>query len=286
MSRTYPFLAPPNPAEHRDWRSRLSRARRVLVGTDFDGTLAPIVPRPEAAAPLPEAVTALGELARRRDLRVAVISGRALSDLRARCPVPGAWYLGGHGNEISPELPAADAGGSEQARGHAAMWRALANASERLRARLPDWPGVRLEAKPFSLAIHFRQAPQWAEPIHEAVSALADEGGLRVLFGRRIAELLPADALNKGQALLRLRRRLGCDLAFYFGDDTTDEDVFRIDREHTVGIKVLHAEGADGTTAAEFSVASPREVAAAFSAIAAVRPGIQKKYLPFYAVPT
>ncbi len=261
----------------------------MLVATDFDGTLAPIVSRPEAAAPLPEALAALAALARRRDLRVAVVSGRALSDLRARCPVPGVWYLGGHGNEASPALPqlsAAEAAQADGARSHAAMWRALAAAAERLRARLPEWPGARLEAKPFSLALHCRQAPQWAEPIHEAVSELAAASDLRVLFGRQIAELLPQDALNKGQALQQLRRRLGCDLAFYFGDDTTDEDVFRLGGEHLVGVRVLHTESADNATAADYSVASPREVARALEAIAAARPAAEKKTLPFSTVRT
>jgi trehalose-phosphatase len=265
----------------------------VLVATDFDGTLAPIVARPEAAAPLPQALAALATLARRRDLRVAVISGRALSDLRARCPVPGAWYLGGHGNETSPALPASPGAlpaaletAPESAPDKAVTWRALADAAERLRARLPEWPGARLETKPYSLALHFRQAPQWAEPIREAVSSLAGQSPLRVLFGRQIAELLPEDALNKGQALQRLRRRLGCDLAFYFGDDTTDEDVFHLEDVHLVGVRVLHAEAANATTAAAFSVTSPREVAAALEAIAAALPAIQNKTLPILPVPT
>ncbi len=261
----------------------------MLVATDFDGTLAPIVARPEAAAPLPEALAALAALARRRDLRIAVVSGRALTDLRARCPVPGCWYLGGHGNEASPALPGppeAAAAGGGAVPSQAAMGRALAEAAERLRARLPDWPGACLEAKPFSLALHFRQAPQWADAIREAVSRLAGEGGLRVLFGRQIAELLPENALNKGQALQRLRRRLGCDLAFYFGDDTTDEDVFRLAGGHLLGIRVLHPESAGTPTAADYSVASPREVARALEAIAAARPAPEKKTLPFSAVPT
>ncbi|HUX68426.1 MAG TPA: trehalose-phosphatase [Terriglobales bacterium] len=255
----------------------------MLVATDFDGTLAPIVARPEDAVPLPGAVAALTALAQRRDLRVAVVSGRALSDLRARCPVPGCWYVGGHGNETS-------AGGEGEASEAAPgprdpqLRRELAQRAEELRQRMPHWPGARLEAKPYSLAVHFRQAPQWAESIRQAFSALAASGGFRVLLGRQVVELLPQGALTKGQAVQRLRTRLGCDLAFYFGDDATDEDVFRLRDPNIIGVKVEHDE-APAASAADFRLTSPLAVQAALEAIERLRPLEKKKNVPFDTVP-
>lgn len=215
----------------------------------------------------------LTALAARRDFRVAVVSGRALSDLRARCPVPGCWYVGGHGNETTPG--AGDNLGPQQP-GPAppraqAMRQRLAEIAASLRQRLPQWPGVRLEAKPYSLALHYRQAPQWEEAIRELVSRYAAGGGLRTLAGRCVIELLPDDALTKGHALERLLHRLGCDLAFYFGDDTTDEDVFRLREPRLIGIKVESREN-PAPSAAAYAVGSPREVLLALQEIAHLRP--------------
>lgn len=240
--------------------------------------------QPELARPLPGAVAALAALARRRDFRVAIVSGRALSDLRARCPVPGCWYVGGHGNEgpdadgpeVTPPLRPRD----PEAR------RALAQVAGKLRKCMASWPGARLEVKPYSLAVHFRQAPQTAEALRQAVSELAAKGEFRVLLGRQVVELLPAGALTKGQAVQRLRARLGCDFAFYFGDDATDEDVFRIHDMRLIGVKVEHREAAQSATAADFSLPGPEAVQAALEAIYLLRTRAEKKSVASQAFPT
>ncbi|HWG38369.1 MAG TPA: trehalose-phosphatase [Terriglobales bacterium] len=255
----------------------------MLIAADFDGTLAPIVPAAGEAQALPRAAAALNALAERRDARVAVVSGRALSDLRARIPIPGCWYVGGHGNEISPELEPAPGHGR-----HGRMRAELAQAAERLRARMPEWPGAKLEAKPYSLAVHFRKVPEFAEPIRQAFSGLAAEGDFRVLLGRKVVELLPASALTKGHAVQRLRSRLGCDLAFYFGDDTTDEDVFALGDAQIIGVKVTHAESALAS-AAQCWVDAPAAVADALETILRLlqsrgEAGANKK-LQYFAIP-
>jgi trehalose-phosphatase len=252
----------------------------VLIASDFDGTLAPIVPRPDAAAPLPGALDLLTRLAAHPRLRVALVSGRALADLQARCPVPGAWYVGGHGNESSgPETHAP----VHEPGHHMRIRRQLEPVAAELRRRAAAWPGTQVEAKPYSLAIHYRQAPQWAAAVEQAASELALSGDFRVMLGRQMAELLPAEGLTKGQAVHRLRARLGCDLAFYFGDDVTDEDVFRFHDAQIIGVKVAHREGGRATAAA-FRLASPRDVLRALAAIEQAFPSIQEKSLRFSAV--
>lgn len=243
----------------------------MLVAADFDGTLAPIVARPEEAVPLPGAVAALAALARRRDFRAAIVSGRELSDLQARCPVAGCWYIGGHGNQTMDGEPPPQRARDPEARAK------LARVAAALRLLLESWPGARLEAKPFSLALHFRQAPQFAEAIRRAASQLAaNQGGLRVLAGRQVVEMLPEGAWTKGHAVQRLRSRLECDLAVYFGDDTTDEDVFQLRDAHIIGVKVEHDESIT-PSAANYRLDSPQAVQAALEAIAAPRQEGQKK---------
>lgn len=248
------------------WRRRLRAAHRILLASDFDGTLAAIAPQPELARPLPGALEALAALARRRDFRLALVSGRGLDDLRQLCPLDPCWYVGGHGSEadgpdgVAPNQPA--------------RRQAIAEITAVLRQRLGEWPGARLEAKPFSVAVHFRQAPAWGERIRHEVGQLATadpQGRFRVLLGRQVVELLPAQALTKGQAVQRLRSRLECDLAFYFGDDRSDEDVFQLHDPAIIGIKVEHGEGF-APSDAEYRLDSPTAVIRALQAISTERP--------------
>lgn len=257
--------------------SRLRHASRVLIASDFDGTLAAIVPQPDAAVPMPGALALLSRLAAQPRLRVAVVSGRALVDLQARCPVPGCWYVGGHGNESSGPAPINDLGQ------HQLLRRQLEPIARELERRAAAWPGAQLEAKPFSIAMHYRQAPQWAASILQAFSELAAGGDFRVMQGRQMVELLPAAALTKGQAVHRLRTRLGCDLAFYLGDDVTDEDVFGFNDAQIIGIKVEHAEGSSATAAA-YRLGSPLEVPSALGAIEWAFTAVREKTFRFTAV--
>ena len=255
----------------------------MLIASDFDGTLAEIVPQPEAAAPLPEVLALLRRLAQQPRMRVAVVSGRALSDLQARCPVPGCWYVGGHGNESSgPEEHAAHPTPLEP-EDHMRVRHQLETVAAEIQRRAAAWPGVQVEAKPYSIAVHFRQAPQWEAGIRAAFSELAAAGAYRVMLGRQLAELLPEGCLTKGHAVHRLRTRLRCDLAFYFGDDVTDEDVFSFDDAHIIGVKVEHGEGA-GATAAAYRLQSPAEVLAALTAIEQGFLAVGEKTLHFSAV--
>ena len=249
------------------WRQRLAAASRVLVATDFDGTLAPIVADPDAAQPLPGVVELLNHMAVQPGLRVAVVSGRSLSDLRVRCPVSHAWLVGGHGIETGHGMDDATSAATappEQ------MRRQLREIATELQRQMQNWPGTRLEAKPYSLAMHFRAAPEWAGAVRDAFSQLAHRSDFRVMLGRQVVELLPADSLTKGHAVQRLRKRLRCDLAFYFGDDTTDEDVFRLGDADIIGVKVEHHETGQ-PTAAQYGVASPQAVVTALREIAQLR---------------
>lgn len=225
----------------------LARARaRSAVVLDVDGTLAPIVARPElASVPAPTRA----ELARLAGayLLVACVSGRAGADAARLVGVEGIAYVGNHGLELDP--------------------RAQALADEIVRFR--DAVGLPVEDKGLSLTYHFREAPdeQAARTRLEAVAERAREAGLEPRWGRKVLEVRPAVEAHKGTAVRTLLERSGARLGLYAGDDTTDLDAFAglaaAGLEHAVRVAVASEEGPAGLTeAADLVVEGPEELAA------------------------
>jgi trehalose 6-phosphate phosphatase len=186
-----------------------------LLAFDFDGTLAPIVDDPAAARVPPELSLGLARLARR--LPVAVISGRAVADVQARLDFEPRWVIGNHGIE-DPSLPGRDAARD-----------ALDAARESLRAggAALARAGVAVEDKGYSIALHYRRAP-------DAVAAVAAIDGLLEPLGERVARfggkavvnLHAPGAPDKAHALAALRLRAGASAVFFAGDDVNDEPAF------------------------------------------------------------
>jgi trehalose 6-phosphate phosphatase len=187
----------------------------VLIGLDFDGTLAPIVQRPDRARLRARTRGLLVSLA--EAYPVAVLSGRGRADVRARLDgVPVRAVVGNHGLE-----PGADLGAC---RALVAGW------IPSLRKALDDQQGVEIEDKTYSLAVHYRRARARREAAGRIAAAVASLGkGTRVIGGKLVVNVLPSGAPHKGVALMRLRTDLGADTALYVGDDVTDEDVFALD---------------------------------------------------------
>ena len=137
--------------------TRIARAPQLLVACDYDGTLAPIVDDPTHAEPLPEAVAALRALAALPQTTVAVISGRALRDLAALSRLPSEVHLvGSHGSEFDVGF----------VHGSRPRWSALrTRLGRRVCASSPAAsPGVRLEPKPASVAVHTRGVAHETRP--------------------------------------------------------------------------------------------------------------------------
>jgi trehalose 6-phosphate phosphatase len=184
---------------------------RVLLAFDFDGTLAPIVPRPDRAAMRHSTRVLLEAVAARYPC--VVISGRTRGDVVRRVACIGALdVIGNHGIEFwrsSPRRPRA-----------MRWWRRL------LAAELASLRGVRIEDKGYSVAVHYRLSRE-KRRVREAVRrAAARLGDVRLIPGKEVVDLLPRDAPHKGTALEKARARHGCETAIYVGDDETDEDVF------------------------------------------------------------
>lgn len=204
-------------------RRRLAWLQRqpLLLAFDFDGTLAPIVDRPDDARVLPALVPLLVRASARWP--VAVVTGRALADLRDRLGFVPQHLVGSHGAE---GLALADA---DAAAAVAALdaWRArLRDAAPQLLAA-----GVELEDKGASLALHYRRAadPTQARRVLEAVLAQAPPCGapVRRFGGKCVENLVAAAAPDKGDAVHHLARLTGARAVLFVGDDVTDESVFR-----------------------------------------------------------
>lgn len=199
---------------------------RILLGCDFDGTLAPIVPNPLDAKAVRGARAILAGLAALPSVEVAIISGRALDDVRSRIGLPELNYVGNHGLELQGRvLEGMTLPRSAPAQGE------LETALERIRTAVGDVEGLYVEDKTLTASIHFRNVPESLHAqIDDAVeAALADLPDLAANHGRMIWEIRPRVGWDKGTALRRMLEHLDLpeEAGIYIGDDTTDEDAFR-----------------------------------------------------------
>jgi trehalose 6-phosphate phosphatase len=194
---------------------------RPVLALDFDGTLAPLVPRPGDAAMDPRAADILPRLAAR--LPVAIVSGRGLADLAGRIPVTGLILVGDHGNDWSgqPGMPAA---GERRA----AQEQVCRDWAARLAAPLAALgPGLEFESKALSLSVHYRQA---ADPSRMRARLLALFDTLQprpsIIEGKFVVNLMAPGLATKYEAVEQLVSRNGRGTAIFVGDDVTDERVF------------------------------------------------------------
>jgi trehalose 6-phosphate phosphatase len=186
----------------------------VLLAFDFDGTLAPIVDDPKAAALRPRTRTRLNALCELYP--VVVISGRAQSDVRRKLAgVHIQAVVGNHGMEPW--------GAAEKHAKQVKRWLA------KLTRELESQRGVVIENKAYSLSVHYRQSRQKRVARDAIMAAVGQLSGARVVGGKLVVNIMPEGAPHKGIALERERDRLRCDTAIYVGDDDTDEDVFELD---------------------------------------------------------
>jgi len=237
-----------------DVRRRVAVAQRAVLFFDFDGTLAPIRSRPTAAR-LPNKTRRLLRKVVAEGTPVAIVSGRALEDVFERAALRGIWYSGTHGYALrtpkSKRILLATRAERSQIR----------RLRKELAAKLGGLQGIEMEQKCVAVPVHYRGAH--AKERRSAFAAVKDvlskTAGMRLLEGKKVWEILPKGQIDKWTAvqfILRRQRKMSAKpLVFYFGDDMTDEAVFR----KMKGISV--AVGKQQNTAARFYVRSPAEVA-------------------------
>ncbi|MCH8225999.1 MAG: trehalose-phosphatase [Chloroflexi bacterium] len=245
----------------------LSRAGRVLLLFDYDGTLTPIVERPDLAVLAPETKALLAGLHRNDRFIVGIVSGRSLDDIRSRVGVSGLVYAGNHGLEIQgPDLDFTHPAAEE-------LRETLGRVYAGLREELVDAPGVALpgvflEDKGLTLSFHYRSTPR--EHIREvekmfaaAVAPFLAEGLVRVSRGKMVLEVRPKGDWSKGTAITKIGETYrgwagGSSVTVFFGDDVSDEDGFAVVQEWN-GIAVMVGPAGQPTKAL-YRLDSPQEV--------------------------
>ena len=213
--------------------SDIRAASHILLLSDYDGTLTPIVSRPEEAILTPAVREKLRALAKKPAFSVGIISGRRLSEVKALVEVEGIYYAGNHGLEIEgPGIkfinPAAKAAQTQ-----------MKNLARQFSAKLGSTEGVIVEDKGLSLSIHYRLVKKSeekivAETFHQIISPWLREGKIRLTSGKKVWEVKPPIDWHKGKAVeiimkeIKALLNLEQSLTIYLGDDTTDEDAFKI----------------------------------------------------------
>jgi trehalose 6-phosphate phosphatase len=203
--------------------SLVAHAPHAGLVLDFDGVLAPIVADPADSQVAAGTTELLERIARRLGV-VAVLSGRPLDFLLKRVPAAGVRFMGSYGLE-----EAAD--GSAHVHGSVNEWlpqvdRATARLEDAFRAS----PGVRVERKAVSVAVHWRRAPDQeraAAEVAATVNRIADETGLLVESGKLVLELLPPTRIDKGTTLDKLVEAESLRTIVYVGDDLADAPAMR-----------------------------------------------------------
>ena len=238
----------------------LTTERQPAVFYDFDGTLSEIVEDPDSARLVDGAADALTSLS--AACPVAILSGRDLADVRERIGLPGLWYAGSHGFELTgPD------GTHHQNPEAAASIPVLAGAAADLADQLGHIPGVVVEHKRFGVAVHYRNAAR--DRVGEVAAAVRTAGqrtALRVTTGREVIELRPNIDWDKGKTLhwvldyMRDNEGAGPLLPIYLGDDITDEDAFDAVDDDGIAILVRHSDDGDRATAARYALDDPDRV--------------------------
>ncbi len=203
----------------------------IFLFLDYDGTLAPIAQTPGQARILPELKKILSRLALRKGFKLAVVSGRALEDIKKRINLKHIVYAGNHGLQIEgPEI-------KHQIPVPVGYKRILRRIRAGLKQRLGGVKGILLEDKGLSLALHFRlvdrkQVNLVKNIFRQITNQYLKRKMIRIRPGKEVLEVMPAIEWNKGKIVKWLLAGHAAKISsketapIYIGDDATDEDAF------------------------------------------------------------
>lgn len=229
--------------------------------TDFDGTLAEIVPDPARAVALPAALNALGRLVRRIG-KVIVLSSRAPAELEGLVPVPGLRLIGDSGRALP----------------RPAQKRALARFNAEAASLLAAIPGAWLEIKPASSAVHFRNTDRGGDEVLGVMRPLLASTRLAAAIGRKVLEVHLPEA-GKGSTLTALLAEMNPGGVVCFGDDENDRSLFEVAGRLAIPHMCVGVDSAEAPPGlfdrCDLVVSGPEEVAALMNLIAdwAATPG-------------
>ena len=241
----------------------VSLAGHIFLLSDYDGTLTPIVERPDMAD-LPHATRSLlQELSSRRHFTVGIISGRALADLKARVGLKEALYAGNHGLEIEGPAFSFVHPLAEEFRSVGRVLHLV------LKKSLGKIKGAFVEDKGLTLTVHYRlvdgdDVPELVTAFEKVVGVPRLLGRVRVTKGKKVLEVRPALDWDKGKAISMILANYRTaypeshPLVIFMGDDLTDEDGFKVVVK-LGGVPIFVGEAPE-STAAGYYLRSPGEV--------------------------
>lgn len=243
----------------RDALHRAAGAPVLLIASDYDGTLSPIVDDPAAAIPHDAALATLIEACDLPGVTGLIISGRSLDVLARLTGAPDSITLiGTHGAQSEHAVrPDPDTS------------RAISELTEELREIADTHDGAVLELKPSGAALHYRHVEDPGAML-ATVADVASHSDARVIEGKKVVEFVIGDG-DKGTAVEQHRASVSADIVVFFGDDVTDEDVFALLGSDDVGVKV----GPEATLA-RYRVDDPDGVAEALKILVSERRSIRK----------
>lgn len=247
----------------KDW-NRLKKelsSKYIMLFLDYDGTLTPIVSRPEKAIISKEVKCYLNKLSKSPRCKLAIISGRALKDIMQIVGLKEIIYSGNHGLEIEGPKIRFEAPISAR---YKAILRQIKND---LNKRLSSIKGAFVEDKGLSLSLHYRLVDKKNRPFvetifHEAIIVYLIKNKIKIKPGKMVLEVRPPVEWDKGKIVLWLLSRQRFILKnenffpVYIGDDVTDEDAFRVLRNKGLTIYV----GRPKTSYAQYYLRNTREV--------------------------
>jgi trehalose 6-phosphate phosphatase len=218
---------------------------KTLYAFDFDGTLAPIASTPDEvklSATTNNLLKSLAEI-----VPLAIISGRSISDLKKCMDFTPEYLIGNHGLE-----------GLSLRADSASLAESICNSwKKQLEKNWEFEPGVFIEDKTYSIAIHYRRSRNKKNVKHLLYEKLEIlDPAPRLVLGKCVMNLIPPGAPHKGVALLELMKWLDLKCAFYVGDDDTDEDVFSLPDDSIITTRV----GQKRTSQAQYFIKRQNEV--------------------------
>jgi trehalose 6-phosphate phosphatase len=252
----------------RSVNARVREAPSLFLAIDYDGTLTPIVARPEMARPTEETLEVLASLSQTPGILLAVVSGRSLEVLRRFIPLPQIILSGLHGLEIWPQVDRT-ASRTDIHAVRADLERLLLA----LREKVGSGKAPRIEDKRHALAFHFRGekpavAARMRKLVREAFDEIKEGASIKLVPGKQVLEARALN-VNKGESTRSMWEQLApASLPIVFGDDVTDEDLFEAFAKE--GITVRVGRGARRSEARYF-LKSPADVLAWLREIVEIR---------------
>ncbi|QHN92753.1 probable trehalose-phosphate phosphatase H isoform X1 [Arachis ipaensis] len=227
-----------------------SKGKQVVVFLDYDGTLSPIVADPEKAFMTKKMRAILKDIARL--FPTAIVTGRCIDKVYDFVRLGEVYYAGSHGMDIK---------GPTKSRNHqkgnnnealvlfqpASQFLPMINEVYKILVeKMKAIPGAKVENNKFCLSVHFRCVEEkcWSALAEQVNSVLKEYPKLKLTHGRKVIEIRPTIKWDKGKAIEFLLESLGYAnstsvFPIYIGDDTTDEDAFKVLRSKGQGIGIL-----------------------------------------------